>query len=90
MDPTARKGKRCPVCKKGAIVERTGPDGRYLGCSTYNPSNPKDPASDRTMWRLDGTMIQPKTNAKTLIFGLILSAVFIVVIFFVLTKVFAR
>ena len=88
MDPTARKGTRCPVCKEGAIVERTGPDGRYLGCSTYNPARPQDPASDRTMWRLDGTMIQPKTNARTLVLGLILSLAFFAVISFVLTKVF--
>ena len=86
MDPTARKGKRCPVCKKGVIVERTGDDGRYLGCSTYNPN---DPASDRTMWRIDGSMIQPKTNRKTLLLGLILSVVFFVVIFFVLTQIFS-
>ena len=88
MDPTARKGKRCPVCKKGAIIERTGDNGRYLGCSTFNPANPAAPGSDRTMWRLDGTMIQPKTNARTLVFGLILSLVFVLVIFFVLTKIF--
>ena len=88
MDPTARKDKRCPVCKKGAIVERTGPDGRYLGCSTFNPAKPNDPASDRTMWRLDGTMIQPKTNSRTLLLGLALSLVLFVLIFFVLTKVF--
>ena len=88
MDPTARKGKRCPVCKKGAIVERTGPDGPYLGCSTYNPAKPNDPASDRTMWRLDGSLIHPKTNAKTLALGLILSLVLFVAIFVVLTKVF--
>jgi hypothetical protein len=88
MDPTARKGKRCPVCKKGVIVERTGDDRRYLGCSTYNPANPNDAASDRTMWRLDGIMIQSKTSRKTLLLGLILGLVFFVVILFVLTQVF--
>jgi ssDNA-binding Zn-finger/Zn-ribbon topoisomerase 1 len=88
MDPTARKGKRCPVCQKGAIVERAGDNGRYLGCSTFNPANPNDPSSDRTMWRLDGTMIPPKTNSKTLVFGLILSLVLFLMIFFVLTLIF--
>ena len=88
MDPTARKGKRCPVCKKGAVVERTGPDGPYLGCSTYNPAKPNDPASDRTMWRLDGSLIHPTTSARNLALGLILSLVLFVAIFFVLTTVF--
>ena len=89
MDPTARKGQRCPVCKKGAIVQRSDEaNGRYLGCSTYNPAKPNDPGSDRTRWRLDGTMIQPKTNSRTLILGLLLSLVLFVVIFLVLTQVF--
>ena len=40
------------------------------------------------MWRLDGTMIQPKTNTRTLLLGLMLSLVLFAVIFFVLTQVF--
>lgn len=80
MDPTARKGKRFPVCRKGAIVERSGPDGHYLGRSTYNPAKPADPASAQSRWRLDGKMIHPKTNRKTLVLGVILSLVFVIVI----------
>ena len=38
--------------------------------------------------RVVATMIQPKTNARTLVLGLILSLAFFAVIFFVQTKVF--
>ena len=87
MEEPVRKGQRCPVCKKGAIVERSSAQyGRHLRCSTYNPSNPADPRSDPTMWNLGGVRLYEKTSRKTLILVAVLSVVFFALIFFLLTQ----
>lgn len=85
-----RKGQRCPVCKKGAIVQRTDEQhGRHLGCSTFNPRNPTGPGSDRTVWNTGGVRIVPGTSRMTLILMAVCSVLLFGVVFFVLTQVFS-
>jgi len=35
MTGTAVKEERCPVCKVGVFVDRTGPHGPFRSCSSY-------------------------------------------------------
>jgi len=89
MEEPVRKGQRCPVCSKGAIVQRSDQEhGRYLGCSTYNPRNPTDPRSDGTVWNMGGVRIQPKTSRKNLVLIAVLTVVLFVGVYFALTQLF--
>jgi hypothetical protein len=89
MNELARKGRRCPVCQKGTVVQRITTEGKpILGCSTYNPKNPRDPQSDSSIWNMDGTLIVLKSSRMTIVYGMLLSVVFVVILFFVFFKVF--
>jgi len=85
----ARKGRRCPVCQKGTVVQRITTEGKpILGCSTYNPKDPRDPGSDSSIWTMDGDLIKLKASSQTVIFGMLLSAVLIAVFFVLFFTVF--
>ena len=88
MDPTARKGQRCPVCKKGAIVQRSDEaNGRYLGSQHLQPRRSRT-TRVRPHAVAAGRHHDPtQTNSRTLILGLLLSLVLLAVIFLVLTQV---
>ena len=87
MEEPVRKGQRCPVCKKGAIIERSNEQyGRYLACSTFNGSNPKAPGSDATVWNMGGVRIQPKASRMSLLLIALLTVVIFAVAYFVLTQ----
>ena len=89
MDELARKGRRCPVCHKGTIVQRITTEGNpILGCTTYNPKNPSAPGSDSSIWTMDGHLIKLKSSTRTVVYGMLLSVVFIAILFFVFFNIF--
>jgi len=57
---------RCPVCKSGVLVERTGEYGSFIGCSNYPHcryhSNARKPAAGERPCPLCGSALEKKTR----------------------------